>query len=64
MDGRSENPNLDQHLDGIIADLRERGITPRSLNVIRYAIEIGLPDTIAADLAALLERRIQMGYAL
>jgi hypothetical protein len=52
---------LAQHLDEIIAELRDRGITPRPLNVLRYALELGMSEQAAADLVALLERRFEMG---
>lgn len=39
-------------LDEILADLRERGIRPTHLNVIRAAIERGHDDEFAAAIAA------------
>jgi hypothetical protein len=60
MDGRLDTPTFDQHLDSIIADLRDRGVIPRPLNVIHHALEIGLPEPVAANLAALLECRTNL----
>jgi hypothetical protein len=53
-----------QHLDEIIAELRDRGVMPRPLNVLHYALELGMSEQAAADVAALLERRMQMGGQL
>lgn len=50
-----------QHLDELIPELRDRGITPRPLNVLHYALELGMSEQAAAEIVALLERRLQMG---
>jgi hypothetical protein len=54
---------LAQHLDELIAELRDRGVTPRPPNVLQYALELGLPKAVAMSLAARLEHRIQLGGA-
>jgi hypothetical protein len=63
LDAGATNPALAQHLDELIAELRDRGITPQPLNILHYALELGLSGTVAAELAALLERNIRMGDA-
>jgi len=63
LDAFATDPVHAQHLDEMIAELRDRGITPRPLNILRYALEIGMSEQAAADIAALLERRLQMGGA-
>jgi hypothetical protein len=60
MDASDPAPALAQHLDEVIAELRDCGINPRPLTVLHYALEIGLPEKVAANLAALLERCIKM----
>jgi hypothetical protein len=55
------DPALSQHLDELIAELRDRSITPGSLNVLRCALELGISDATADELVALLECRIQLG---
>jgi hypothetical protein len=54
------DPAQAQHLDELIAELRDRGITPQPLNVLHYALELGMSEQAAADIAALLERRLQI----
>jgi hypothetical protein len=60
-DADATNPALDLHLNDIVAELRDRGITPRSNSVLRYALGLGLSEPAAADLAALIERRTELG---
>jgi hypothetical protein len=57
----TNDASLEQSLAEIIAELRDRGITPRPLNVLRYALGLGMSEQVAADLATLLERRFEMG---
>jgi hypothetical protein len=52
---------LTQHLEELIAEVRDLGATPRPLNIFHYALELGVPKAAAADLAALMERRIEIG---
>lgn len=47
--------NVDARRDGIIADLREVGVPLTPLNVIRRAIDIGIPEHVAAAIAATIE---------
>ncbi|MCB5176773.1 hypothetical protein [Microvirga lenta] len=64
LDAYSNDPASAQHLNELIAELRDRGVTPRPLNVLAYALELGMSEQAAADIAALLERRLQMGGQL
>ena len=54
------DPIIAQQLDEIIAELRDRGVPPKPLTVLRYAVDIGLPEATAATVAALLDRRLQL----
>jgi hypothetical protein len=51
-----------QHLDEIIAELRDRGGTPRPFNILHYALELGLPEAVAINLSALAERRLKLEF--
>jgi hypothetical protein len=58
------DPALALQLDEITAELRDRRIEPRPLTILRYAIELGLPEELAADLVALLNHRNELGNVL
>ena len=48
--------DLAGHLDAIVLDMRERGITPTPWNVMAAAIDQGVPGPLAAAMAATLDR--------
>jgi hypothetical protein len=52
-----------QHLDELIAELRDRSVMPCPNNILQYALELGLPEPTATNLAAQLEYRFQLGGA-
>jgi hypothetical protein len=58
-DGCVTDAGIAQNLDELIAELRDRGVTPSSLNVLHYALDSGLSKADAANIAELLERRLQ-----
>jgi len=60
-DACTSDPALAQHLNELVAELRDRGIAPRPLNVLHFALETGLSETEAANLVALFERRLAWG---
>jgi hypothetical protein len=49
-----------QHLDEIIAELRDQGTTPSPLNVLHYALELGLSEGAALNLAAIADHRLNV----
>jgi hypothetical protein len=55
------DPAQAQHLDELIAELRDRGVTPRPHSILHYARELGLSDTAATTLATLFEHRLSLG---
>jgi hypothetical protein len=48
-----------QHLDELVAELRDRSVTPSPLNLLHYALNYGLSEADAANIAEMLERRLQ-----
>jgi wyosine [tRNA(Phe)-imidazoG37] synthetase (radical SAM superfamily) len=61
FDAYPNDPALSQHLDEIIAEIRDRGGIPSPPCILSYALEIGISQTIAADLAELFGYRIKIG---
>lgn len=47
---------LAEHLlTAIVLDLTDRGVRATPLSVIHYAVSVGLPEDVAADLGRLVE---------
>ena len=55
------DPAMTRHHEELIAELRDRGATPCPSNVLHYALELGLSESTATNLATMFERRLRSG---